>query len=133
MSPEQVLAQDVDARTDIWAFGTVLYEMRIGHHPFRHADFEKSLQAILNEEPATPASMPPTLPSDLDWILRKTLAKRREERCQHVDDLVTDIRVLHRGLTVEQQALTAGRAGLADAPTVTIKERNWLRRFLSRH
>ena len=132
MSPEQIMAQDADARTDIWSFGAMLYEMCTGCQPFLRSDFEKSMKAILHDEPAAPTSISPNLPAGLDWILRKALAKSRDERYQHIDDLVADLRVLRRGLTSEQRALPVGQGAAAIAPTETIENRTWLDRMFRR-
>jgi serine/threonine protein kinase len=130
MAPEQIRAEDADARTDIWAFGVMLYEICTGRRPFQRATHEASMQAILREDPVRPCAANPKLPPDLDWILGKALAKLPGERYQHIDDLVADLRALRRGLSAEQQGCPVGAAAMLDTPTQTIGQRTWIDRIL---
>lgn len=132
MAPEQVLAEDADIRTDVWGFGIMLYEMCTGLQPFHRADPKQSMQAILSAEAAAPSAVNPALPAELDHILAKALAKRRDERYQHIDDLVADLRVARRNLTAAQQALPAGRPASAAAQTTTVERENWFERLFRR-
>jgi serine/threonine-protein kinase len=129
MAPEQIRAEDADARTDIWAFGVMLYQMLTRRHPFHRLDFESSMRAVLNEDPTPPSSLNPKLPSSFDRILEKALAKERSERYQHIDDLVADLCILRRGLSDEQRLMMAGAAAGADAPTETVEQRSWFGRL----
>lgn len=133
MAPEQITAEDADARTDIWGFGAMLYEISTGRRPFQHAEAANLMHAILHEEPAAPTSLNPALPPDLDWILAKALAKRREERYQHIDDLVADLRILRRNLTAAQSSASAGSAAAPEASTETLQQTGWFDRFFRRH
>jgi len=129
MAPEQIRAEDADARTDIWACGVMLYEICTGRPPFQRGDFEQTVRAVLHEEPVRPCAVNPALPADLDWILEKALAKLREQRYQHIDDLVADLRGLCRRLTPQQQSLPAGAAIFANSPTQTMEKRTWIDRI----
>ena len=109
MAPEQLMAEDADRRTDIWACGVLLYEMLTGRRPFERSNTEKTMQAILHETPPAPHAVDPRLPREFGWVFEKVLAKARSERYQHVDDLVTDLRAVRRRLTLEQEAVRIQR------------------------
>ena len=87
MSPEQVQGLGVDARSDIFSFGVVLYELLARRHPFRRETVGGTLTAILQEAPPPLASLDPSIPRAVDGIVRRCLEKRREERFQGAHDL----------------------------------------------
>jgi serine/threonine protein kinase len=87
MSPEQVQALPVDARSDLFSFGVVLYELLARRHPFRRETVAATLTAILQEAPAPLASLDPSIPRAVDGIVRRCLEKEREERFQTAHDL----------------------------------------------
>jgi WD40 repeat protein len=87
MSPEQAQAFPVDARSDIFSFGVVLYELLSGRHPFRRETVGATLSAILQQTPPPLSSADPTIPRALDGIVARCLEKRREERFQGAHDL----------------------------------------------
>jgi serine/threonine-protein kinase len=120
MAPEQVMAEDADRRTDIWAFGVLLYEVLTGRQPFERGSYEATMRAILHERPTEVTRLQPGLPEDLCWILDKTLSKSRSERYQHVDDLVADLRSVAGRLAPEQHALMVGKSQLTELPTQTV-------------
>ena len=120
MAPEQLMAEDADRRTDIWAFGVLLYEMLTGRTPFERPSAQESMQAILHETPPSPHVVDPRLPREFAWVVEKVLAKARSERYQHMDDLVTDLRAIRRRLTPEQEAVTIHRSRQPDAATATM-------------
>jgi serine/threonine protein kinase/Tfp pilus assembly protein PilF len=96
MSPEQVKAKELDARSDLFSFGAVLYEMATGKLPFEGASSGEICGAILHQEPAAIASRNPDLPAGLELIVRKALEKDRELRYQHASDTRTDLQRLKR-------------------------------------
>jgi eukaryotic-like serine/threonine-protein kinase len=96
MSPEQVRAKDLDARTDLFSFGTVLYEMATGVSPFHGESAGEMCGAILHEEPVSVVERNPQVPRELERIIRKAIEKNRDLRYQHASDIRTDLQRLKR-------------------------------------
>src|ERR1700734_2727017 len=96
MSPEQVRAKPLDARTDLFSFGVVLFEMATGTLPFRGESTGIIFESILNRTPVPPARMNPDVPAGLERIIDKCLEKDRNLRYQHASDIRTDLQRLRR-------------------------------------
>nr|MBA3765484.1 serine/threonine-protein kinase [Acidobacteriota bacterium] len=103
MSPEQARGEEVDARTDIWSLGVVLYEMLSGRVPFEGTTISHVIVNILEKEPAWPVQSSREAPAELDWIVKKALRKDREERYQTARELLGDLRSLKQRLQFESE------------------------------
>ncbi len=96
MSPEQVRAKDVDARSDLFSFGAVLYEMATGRMPFNGVSSGEICSAILRDEPRPASQVNPLVPPELELAIRKALEKDRSLRYQHASDMRADLKRLRR-------------------------------------
>ena len=96
MSPEQVRAMPLDARTDLFSFGVVLYEMATSTRPFRGESTGTIFESILNRVPVPPVRLNPDVPAELERVIDKCLEKDRNLRYQHASDIRTDLQRLKR-------------------------------------
>ena len=103
MSPEQARGTPVDARTDIFSFGVVMYEMIAGRVPFDGASFGDVISSILGKRPMPLARFAPDVPAELERIVSKALAKNRDERYQSTKDMLIDLKRLKHRLDVEDE------------------------------
>ncbi len=109
MSPEQARGKETDARTDIWSFGVVLYEMITGRAPFAGETKSDVMAAILKNEPPTIALHVPEVPVELEHIIKKALGKDREERYQVVKDLLLDLKIVQSELNAANKTIVVGQ------------------------
>ncbi|MGA2623735.1 MAG: protein kinase [Bacteroidota bacterium] len=109
MSPEQAQGEDVDYRSDIFSFGVVLYELLTGKLPFRGEHQAALLYSLVNEEPEPIARFNGKVTLELERIVAKALAKDKQERYQHADDLLADLRT-------ERKKLEYAKTGYVSAP-----------------
>jgi serine/threonine protein kinase/Tol biopolymer transport system component len=119
MSPEQARGEELDARTDLFSFGAVLYEMATGKAAFSGATTAIIHEAILGRAPSPPSTLNPRLPREMDGIVGKALEKDRDLRYQHAADMRADLRRLKRDTD-------SGRSATVSAPTPRSKLRQWL-------
>jgi eukaryotic-like serine/threonine-protein kinase len=114
MSPEQVRAEELDGRTDLFSFGIVLYQMATGALPFQGPSSGVIAEAILNRDPVAPMRVNPDIPPSLQEVIRKALEKDRNLRYQHAADMRADLKQLKREM---ESGASVGLAGTGSGLT----------------
>ena len=110
MAPEQIQGGEVDARSDIFSFGVVLFEMLTGHMPFRGEHEASMMYSIINEDPEPATKYRPELPADILHIFNRSLEKDPADRYQSMNDLLIDLR------RIKRESTKISRASLAAMP-----------------
>ena len=125
MSPEQIETRQVDARTDLFSFGIVMYEALTGQRPFRGENVESIIGRILTEAPTAVTALKPITPHTLWWTMRKCLEKNREKRIQTARELHTDLDAVQQEIQagtvlVDPSAFRLPRSAFFPRPLTTV-------------
>ena len=121
MSPEQVAGKALDARTDLFSFGAVLYEMATGHLAFERSTMGATFAAIMHEDAPSPSQWKPELPPQVEEIIAKALEKNRDLRYQHASEMRAELQRLKRD--TESGKVATARVGTTRVQTATLASR----------
>ncbi len=122
LSPEQIRGEDLDERSDLFSFGSVLYEMCTGHRPFDRETVEATKEAILNEEPRPIRASYPAFPERMEAIVRKAIERDRDRRYQSAEEMSSDL------LTLRSAVASAAAAPEERKPPLRAVQRVGLRK-----
>lgn len=122
MSPEQAGGKKVDARTDIFSLGVMLYEMIAGYAPFACATSGETMAAILHDEPPPLVEYAPEMPGALERIVRQALSKERTDRYQTARTLLSDLKELKQRLEIQSKLSEGDWASASRLPALTEKD-----------